>query len=234
LEEQKINTIIPSSGAGYKIIPSLNALRALNNLKYLNETNLFEKIKNTDVEGTDVEIVLFGTATDGKKNILIDSTKEWPSNFWVSSSLEFLEGENIGKKVLINSNTSNSLIFSAIETNPSTNQENTLLDIFPSPEDIVEAQNILGIKLIPFSEEILNISSLIEVISSSEEKNNYQGFAIQIEEVPFNEKIIRKRAIGLDKNGVKIIQTELSFTTNNQTLINELKAIIDRDNLKAY
>jgi hypothetical protein len=112
----------------------------------------------------------------------------------------------------------------------------------PTLQEIINAQNILGIELTPFSEDINNISLLLnqieneETISGSEGggENNYNGFIIQIEEVPFNDKIIRKRAIGLDKNGVKLVQTELSFTTNPQTLIEELKLIIDRDNLKAY
>jgi hypothetical protein len=115
-------------------------------------------------------------------------------------------------------------------------------NITPTPQEIINAQNILKIELTPFSEDINNISLLLnpienkETTSGNEEggENNYNGFIIQIEEIPFNDKIIRKRAIGLNKNGIKLIQTELSFTTNPQTLIDELKFIIDRDNLKAY
>jgi len=103
----------------------------------------------------------------------------------------------------------------------------------PNQQEIQIIQNTLGIELIPLSDEIKNISS-IQIQSEQNENNTYNGFIIQIEEIPFNDKINRKRAIGIDKNGVKLIQTELSFTTNNQTLINELKFIIDRDNLKAY
>jgi hypothetical protein len=103
----------------------------------------------------------------------------------------------------------------------------------PNQQEIQIVQNTLGIELIPLSDEIKNISS-IQIQSEQNENNTYNGFIIQIEEIPFNDKINRKRAIGIDKNGVKLIQTELSFTTNNQTLINELKFIIDRDNLKAY
>ena len=66
------------------------------------------------------------------------------------------------------------------------------------------------------------------------EKTSYQGFDIRIEEVPFNDKIIRRRAVGYSPYGTPLIRTELSFTSNAQTLVNELKLIIDRDNLKAY
>jgi len=62
----------------------------------------------------------------------------------------------------------------------------------------------------------------------------YQGFIFQIEEVPFSPTVIRKKAVAFNQSGIALLETPLSFTSNEQTLINELKLIIDRDNLKAY
>ena len=63
---------------------------------------------------------------------------------------------------------------------------------------------------------------------------SYKGFTFQIEEVPFSPTVTRKRALALNQSGIVLLQTELSFTANNQTLIDELKLIIDRDDLKAF
>ena len=62
----------------------------------------------------------------------------------------------------------------------------------------------------------------------------YNGFVIRVETVPFTPTVNRYQAVGFTASGIPLIKGDLSFTPNAQVLVNELKFIIDRDNLKAY
>jgi hypothetical protein len=84
-----------------------------------------------------------------------------------------------------------------------------------------------------------NISEIITQTANNQTQadvndGSYKGFTFQIEEVSFSPTVNRRKAIALNQQGIPVLESELSFTTNNQTLINELKLVIDRDNLKAF
>jgi hypothetical protein len=87
---------------------------------------------------------------------------------------------------------------------------------------------------------INTLSDTINNITNSTNQTNnptqtlYQGFIINIEEKDYSPTVKQRRAVGQNYQGITLITTPYSFTTNPQTLINELKFIIDRDKLKAY
>jgi len=89
--------------------------------------------------------------------------------------------------------------------------------------------------------EIKSLSSetkaLSELGNSDFEEQNpitYNGFIIEIETIPFTPTVNRYQAVGYNTYGIPMIKGELSFSSNALILANELKFIIDRDNLKAY
>jgi hypothetical protein len=92
----------------------------------------------------------------------------------------------------------------------------------------------LNPNIIPTSDIINAIADAQLQASQTSNQITYKGFIIEIEEVLFNDIITRRKAVGKNLQGIPLVETELSFTTNSQILINELKLIIDRDNLKAY
>jgi hypothetical protein len=86
------------------------------------------------------------------------------------------------------------------------------------------------------NEDTLKTVAVQNIIDSSSQTNNslYQGFNIEIEEKDYTPTVKQRRAVGRNNQGIILISTPYSFTTNNQVLIDELKFIIGRDNLKAY
>ena len=84
------------------------------------------------------------------------------------------------------------------------------------------------------SNDLKNITLRQNIAENTLNQITYKGFVLEIEIVPYTPTVNRRRAIGKNQSGIIMIQTEFSFTTSNQVLINELKLIIDRDNLKAY
>jgi hypothetical protein len=84
------------------------------------------------------------------------------------------------------------------------------------------------------SQDLINITEAQLKASQTLNDITYKGFIIEIQEVPFSPTVNRRKAVGKNSQGISLIETELSFTTISQILVNELKLIIDRDNLKAY
>lgn len=86
------------------------------------------------------------------------------------------------------------------------------------------------------NEDTLKTVTVQNIINNSSQANNslYQGFNIEIEEKSYTPTVKQRRAVGKNNQEIILISTPYSFTTNDQVLIDELKFIISRDNLKAY
>jgi len=88
--------------------------------------------------------------------------------------------------------------------------------------------------LTPISDSINNIYENELLAESSENGSTYKGFILEIETRPFTDTVDQNRAVGKNKSDITLITTEYSFASDPQVLIDELKFIIDRDDLKAY
>ena len=82
----------------------------------------------------------------------------------------------------------------------------------------------------------IDVLTTIAVDISNEADGNgmYKGFRLEIEEKPYTDTVSQNRAVGLNQSGIILFATNYSFASDPNILIDELKFIIDRDNLKAY
>ena len=79
-----------------------------------------------------------------------------------------------------------------------------------------------------------SVLALAEAVKPKDQENSlqgYKGFNLEIVEVPFNDILTQRKAVAKNQSGEIVLQTELSFTTENDTLITELKNIIDQSGL---
>lgn len=89
-------------------------------------------------------------------------------------------------------------------------------------------------KLTSLSPYLLNVESNANKVEIDPNKNEiYQGFLFEIVEEPFSPTVNKRRAVAKNSNGIILLQTPSSFTTDNQVLFTELKLMIDKNNLKA-
>ena len=87
---------------------------------------------------------------------------------------------------------------------------------------------------------ITNFSPLVTTVINNQNKIvstptslPYQDFLIEIEENNYTPTVKQYRAVGRNNQGIILISTPYSFTSTPQILVEQLKFIIDRDNLKA-
>ena len=83
------------------------------------------------------------------------------------------------------------------------------------------------------NEDLNNLVAKGQAVSDNDFETSYKGFTFKIVEEPFSPTVNRKIGQALNSEGIVLLQTDPSFTTDPQVLIEELKLTIDRDNLKA-
>ena len=108
---------------------------------------------------------------------------------------------------------------------------NTILQIINFLNSIDAKLKYCGVDTLdPYNDYI---NTLINTKENVPQNNIYKGFILEIEITPYSPTVNRRRAVAKNDYGIILLHTPYSFTTLDQVLINELKLIIDSNNLRA-
>jgi hypothetical protein len=105
-----------------------------------------------------------------------------------------------------------------------------LIDLLKSIDIYLIGCNVSGLTSLSDELQILDKTKLVKETPINE---IYLGFILDIEVTPYTPTVNRRRAVAKNKDGIVLLHTPLSFTTLDQVLIEELKLIIDSNNLRA-
>jgi hypothetical protein len=105
-----------------------------------------------------------------------------------------------------------------------------LIDKLKSIDSILEK---CGKKPSSIPQNVVAFVSIPNAVAQNNTLVDYQGFILDIIEKPFGNNLTQKIGVAKNTQGVVLLQTSPSFTTNPSTLISELKFLIDKNNLKA-
>ena len=72
------------------------------------------------------------------------------------------------------------------------------------------------------------------IAENSANETTYKGFILEIETKVYTDTVNQSRAVAKNKSNIILLTTEYSFASDSNVLIEEIKFIIDRDDLKAY
>tara|TARA_R110000868_G_scaffold411685_1_gene707508 strand:+ start:2511 stop:4256 length:1746 start_codon:yes stop_codon:yes gene_type:complete len=87
--------------------------------------------------------------------------------------------------------------------------------------------------LLPLSPTLLELEKVNKQIDMGETQQSYKGFSLEIVEEPYSPTVNRRKAVAKNTQGIILLSTPLTFSTENQVLIQEIKLVIDSNNLKA-
>ena len=99
----------------------------------------------------------------------------------------------------------------------------------------------LLIQLCSPTADLTDTSPTINTLAENEDlaqrslnEGTYKGFVLDIETRPYTDTVTQSRAVAKNKSNIVLLTTEYSFASDPNVLIEEIKFIIDRDDLKAY
>lgn len=106
-------------------------------------------------------------------------------------------------------------------------------DILSSIDNYLKKCGVDPNSLTPLNNDLQQLQNNLNNASNLANSNTYKGFIIDIVEEPYSPTVNRRRAVARNKNGIIELQTPLTFSTDTKTLIEEIKLVIDSNNLKA-